>query len=311
MVRGSPRCFQGTPNQWCACSIIAGLLRLMKSRRVKMSLEQYYRLPFSPAWKQEYINGCLVETRRQVIVHATIPVGPRLAPNLAPLRPASDADEKNLLPCFEAAFKAAFEFCDYTKQQFAKSARECLHHFFHGPFHCWLPASRVALGPPESADAGKPIGAALLLQQDEGWALLDMIFVTPAWQRHHLATVLAAAALTGLSELGGYRTLVSRYHLGNEPSRAWHRHFGFTDEPDLHLAQLQLRAAMHELARQQELGTLTPQLERELTQQRDHWQRETDRLEALFDQGRREEADPWRKWRRKIKEVDSQSIEVD
>ncbi|MBI2950185.1 MAG: GNAT family N-acetyltransferase [Verrucomicrobia bacterium] len=271
----------------------------MKSRRVKMSLEEFHRLPFKPAWKQEYINGCLIESPRWVIVHATIPVSPRPFKSPVPLRPAKAGDEQALLPSFRAAFKDVFEFCDNTQKQFSQSARQSLHHFFHGPFHLALPASRVAIGRPGTLEAGRPIGAALVLAQEEGWALLDMIFVKPTWHRRGLATALAAAALTALHEQGGYRTLVSRYHLGNEPSRAWHHNFGFADEPDLRLAQLHLRAAIHELRRLRESGQLTSQENRRLNRERARWQKEADRLEALVKAGREDEADPWRKWRRK------------
>ena len=276
----------------------------MKSRRIRMSIEEYHRRPFRLAWKQEYINGRLVETPRQAVVHATIPVAPRAAPSVAAIRPATASDERKLLACFRAAFAETFEYCDYTKKRFAEAARQSLHHFFHGPFHLPLPASRVAIGPPGTRDAGRPIGAALVLKQDDGWALLDMIFVAPAWQRRGLASALAASALTGLHALGGYRTLVSRFHLGNDTSRAWHHRFGFVDEPDLRLAQLYLRAAIHELHRLRELGALTPQLKRQLTAERRRWQREVDRLESLFKGGQEEAADPWRKWRRKQRDDD-------
>src|SRR5207249_7611531 len=126
-----------------------------------------------------------------------------------------------------------------------------------------------------------------------------MIFVSPAWRRKGVATTLAAAALSALHEMGGYRTLVSRYYLGNEPSAAWHRHFGFVEEPDLLLAQLRLRAAQHELHRQRELGTLTAPSQRQLIEERDRRQCEIARLEVAIKQGREEEAWPWRKWGRK------------
>ena len=50
----------------------------------------------------------------------------------------------SVLPCFKAAFEDAFEFCDYSKSRFVEAARQSLQHFFHGPFHRWLAASRVA-----------------------------------------------------------------------------------------------------------------------------------------------------------------------
>lgn len=271
----------------------------MKPRRLKMTLEEYHRLPFKPAWKQEFINGYLVETPRQVVVHTTIPVAPRAASSSVVLRPLADGDERALLPCFRSAFVNAFEYCDYSRKRFAESARQSLAHFFHGPFHRVLPASRVAVAPPGTRGAGKPIGAALLLAQDHGWALLDMIFVSPAWQRCGLATALAAAALNELAAAGDCETLVSRYQLGNDASEAWHHRFGFVDEPDLRLAQLRLRAATHQLHRLRELGELTPQSEQPLLREREAWQREVKRLETLFRERREAEADPWRKWRRK------------
>lgn len=277
-------------------------------RRQKMSLEEYQRLSFSLAWKREYINGCLVEMRRQVIVHATITVAPRFVNSPVPLRPVAESDELDLLRSFKAAFARAYEYSDETKKQFAESARQGLRHFFRGPFHLPLPASRVALAPSGFPGAGQPIGAALVLKQDDGWALLDMIFVSPAWQRRNIATALAVAALTALHELGGYRTLVSRYHLGNEASCAWHHRFGFTDEPDLGLAQLRLHAAAHELNRLDRVGQLTPQINRRLSRERIRWQREVKRLEAFAKQGRLEEVDPWRKWRRKRRSEDEISI---
>ena len=264
-----------------------------------MSLEEFHELPFSLVWKQEFLDGHLIQTPRDVIVHATIPVAPHEAASPVPLRPAKETDERTLRAGFKAAFADAFEFCDESKKRFAESARQSLHHFFHGPFHLPLAASRVAIGPAGTPDAGKPIGAALVLAQDEGWALLDMIFVKPDWHRRGLASALAAASLTALHEQGGYRTLVSRYHLGNEPSQAWHHHFGFVDEPDHRLAQLRLRAAIHELRRLREQGRLTPQTKRRLIRERNRRQREVDRLETCIRNGRVEDADPWRKWRKK------------
>lgn len=265
-----------------------------------MSIEDYHRLPFSLVWKQEYWDGHLVETPREVVVHATLPVTPGAAPGPLPLRAANPEDEPRLLPCFRASFVDAFEYCDYPPEKFEQSARESLGHFFAGLFHRpLLAASRIAVAPPGGPDAGQPVGAALVLEQDEGWALLDMIFVAPNWQRRGLATALAAATVNALHESGAHRTLVSRYHLGNEASGAWHHRFGFADEPDLRLAQLRLRATEHELRRHHDMNTLTPELERELTSAREYARRDVDRLQTLLDAGDEEAVWPWRKWRRK------------
>ena len=271
----------------------------MRNRSVKMSLAEFHRLPFNFVWIQEYIHGCLVESPRHVLVHTTVPVERRKAVSPVPLRPATDRDERALQPCFRAAFAGTAEFCDYTKQRLTEAAREHLHRFFNGPSPRVLPASIVALEPAGTQGSGKLIGAALVLAGEEAWALLDMLFIAPPRQRQGLATAMTAAALNALHEMGGCRTLVSRYHLGNEASAAWHHRFGFVDEPDLRVAQLRLRAVQRELYRLEDLGVLTPPLENQLTRERGRWQRELDRLKAALNAGHDEEVWPWLKWKRK------------
>lgn len=238
-----------------------------------MPLEDYERLPFNPAWKQEYFGGCLVETPREIFVHASLPVAPRAMENQVALRPAMASDEHMLRPLFVRAFVDTIEFCDYTDAKLHVAAQQSLARFFQRPPQGAFHASRVAIAPSGTGDAGEPIGAALVALE-EGWALLDMIFVAPNWQRRGVASALVAAAVNALHELGSVRTLVSRYHLGNDASRAWHHRFGFVDEPDLLVARLLYQAANNE-------------------RERNQWQREVERLEVA----RKDEAFPWIKWR--------------
>jgi hypothetical protein len=44
---------------------------------------------------------------------------------------------------------------------------------------------------------------------------------------------------------------------------------------------------------------LTPESERQLESDLARWQTETERLDSLARHGHQEEANPWRKWRRK------------
>lgn len=239
-----------------------------------------------------------METPRGAVAHATISIQPRLADGPVPLRPVLADDEHASLPCFQAAFEDAFEFCDYTRENLKKAAIESLHRAFCDPAHPCLPVSCVALDPTESRDANKPIGAALVVQLPGHWVLLDALFVTPQWHRRGIANALVAATLNDLHKIGGYRGMVSRYYLGNEPSCAWHRRFGFQEEPDVLFARLYLRASIQELARLRALGELTPDFEHNLAQERARWESEVKRLDSLLDQGREEEAIPWRKWLR-------------
>src|SRR5882672_6044241 len=92
----------------------------MKSRKIKMTIEEFHHLPFRPAWKQEYYKGVLVESPREAVAHATISIQPRLAQSPAPFRTVLAEDERVLLPCFQSAFEDAFEFCDYTRENFER-----------------------------------------------------------------------------------------------------------------------------------------------------------------------------------------------
>ena len=270
----------------------------MKSRKIKMTIEEFHHLPFRPAWKQEYYKGVLVESPREAVAHATISIQPRLAQSPVPFRTVLAEDERVLLPCFQSAFEDAFEFCDYTRENFERAAIESLRRTFCDPAHPCLPASRVALGRPDSLHAHGPIGAALVVQLSDNWVLLDALFVTPEWQHRGIASALVTATLNELHKMGGYRGMVSRYFLGNEASCAWHRRFGFKEEPDFMLARLYLRAATQELIRLRAVGGLTPDLEHNLTRERARWESEVERLDSLLDEGRQEEAFPWRKWQR-------------
>jgi GNAT superfamily N-acetyltransferase len=187
---------------------------MMKSRQIKMTIEEYHRLPFRPAWKQEYYNGFLVETPRHAVAHATISIQARLVHSPIPSRSVVGRDEQALLPCFRAAFEDAFEFCDYTRASFEKAAIESLHRTFSDLAHPCSQVSRVALGPPESRDVNEPIGAALVVQLPDNWALLDAFFVTPEWQRRRIASALFAETVNELHKIGNFRGLVSRYTLG-------------------------------------------------------------------------------------------------
>lgn len=244
-----------------------------------MSLAAYENLPFNPAWKQEYFAGCLVETPREIFVHACLPVAPRALATPAALRPVVAADEHLLHALFCDAFADTIEFCDHPEARFRSAARDCLARFFREAHQVSWTSSRIALAPPGTVRAGQPIGAALVAVEDAGWALLDMLFVAPEWWRRGVASALVASVLSALHDSGWIRTLVSRYHLGNEASRAWHQCTGFIDEPDLQVARLRHRAARDEA-------------------ERTFWWHEVIRLEALFESGNRAGAFAREKWTR-------------
>ena len=93
-----------------------------------------------------------------------------------------------------------------------------------------LPASRLALVFHPETEERVVGGGALLVEMDDGCPLLDVLLVSPEWQRRGLATALVSSAIDQLHG-SGYRRLTSRYMLGNDESEAWHGKFGFAAHP--------------------------------------------------------------------------------
>jgi GNAT superfamily N-acetyltransferase len=143
----------------------------------------------------------------------------------------AEPDEETLVDAYVAAFEDSAEYCDAPLEEVWRSARENIRAFYAGDRGEALPSSCQAV----DETAGKPTevvaGAALVTRAKDGCPLLDILFVRPRWQRRGLATALVSWSLARLLAQGE-TTLRSRYHLANEPSRAWHHRFGFTLEPD-------------------------------------------------------------------------------
>jgi GNAT superfamily N-acetyltransferase len=106
-----------------------------------------------------------------------------------------------------------------------------------------FPGRGSSLDPPSG-------GAALVVASGEGRARLDLLFVIPGQRRRGVASAMVAGAVEVLRK-AGVKTLESSYVLGNTASEAWHRRFGFREEPDWLTARLRLTHAQHELERRE------------------------------------------------------------
>jgi RimJ/RimL family protein N-acetyltransferase len=248
----------------------------LRRRSVKLTYEEYELLPFEPGWVCEYHNGRAHFMPRYHPVVTTLQITPRQAEAACPLRPARPDDAAALLEAYVAAFGVSIEYCEDTPEQLASAARRALAQHFSGERGNPLAASRVAVDPqaPE-----KLLGAALLTSGKDS-ARLDLLFVHPRWQGRGLASALVAEAVNQLYRFGE-RKLMSRYHIGNEASRAWHQRFGFREEPDLRRAQLYLQAAQHELWRRERLGLLNTVARQLLTAEAAQWEAEVERLSVI------------------------------
>jgi GNAT superfamily N-acetyltransferase len=248
----------------------------MRSQRVRMTVEEYELLPFKPGWQCEYRGGCAHFTPRSHPVVTSIKVAPRRHATPFRLRPAAPADAESLVGPYAAAFGETIEYCDSTREQVLRAARDAITSHFAGARGEPHAASKIALG---GRGGDEVVGAALVVTGEFG-AMLDLLFVVPERQRGGAASALVAAALSDLHRLG-HPTLTSRYHIGNEASRDWHRRFGFVELPDLTAARLYGRAAEQELWRREKLGGLTPAERDRLVAECEHWREQVRRLEEL------------------------------
>jgi len=187
-----------------------------------------------------------------------------------------------MIDAFVAAFRDTIEYCDCDDEQILDSARDSVSGFFSGERGSPHPASRLALVSQPEGERESVVGASLVVGMRDGSPLLDILFVTPEWQRRGVATALVSSVVDRLHDSGrGF--LKSRYNLGNHASRAWHRTFGFVEDSDLFLAQVYHRHAEHELCRREKLGNLTREERNKLMLEVDRWRVQADELAAVAD----------------------------
>jgi GNAT superfamily N-acetyltransferase len=203
----------------------------MRSRHTNMSLEEFRLLPRDPGWKYEYFEEMAHITPRARVATVRVAVDSRPSESPLPLRGVVASDREGLAAAYVAAFADSAEYCDVPLEGISRSARENIRGFYAGDRGEALPSSCVAVDEAAGDLAEVVAGAALVTRAKDGCPLLDMLFVRPRRQRQGLAAALVSWSLRRLLA-EGEATLRSRYLLANEPSRAWHRHFGFTLEPD-------------------------------------------------------------------------------
>ena len=200
------------------------------------------------------------------------------------LRAADSLDAPALVALFRAAFADAPEYAGWPDERFDTEAGKVVADFLSGKRGPLSDATRLAIRTGAGADDGAVVGAAFVVERQAGAALLDVLMVAPAWQRHGIARALAAAVLGPLAR-HGREQLISRWHLANAASVAWHRQLGFREVPDLFNAKLNLRAAEQEIRRLEKLSQLPAPHRAKLLQTQQHWQHEIARLETLLDAG--------------------------
>src|SRR5262249_19087033 len=168
----------------------------IQSQHIPMSFAEWESLPYQPGWKYEYWDGYAHITPNHQTAVTTAPVTPRPVNAPCTIRHILLEDETPLLAVYLEAFADNQAFCDYTEAQFLDAARRDLRHSFTGHRASLLLASRVAVA--TEAMGGEPVGAALL-SRDRGYGpVLDLLFISPQWQRRGLATALVSRNIKAL-----------------------------------------------------------------------------------------------------------------
>ena len=250
----------------------------MRSRRIPMTVEEFELLPMVLGWKYEYYDGKAHIRPGHTIAVVRMEVEPRKVSAPRPLLGVTMEDERQLIQAFFDAFRDTVEYCDWERRKIEQSARKSIKTFFAGRRGHPHTSSRLALteeSPPVVA------GAALIVTNANG-PMLDILFVSPQYQRAGLATALVADAMNELHRQGE-KSLRSAYHIGNEASRRWHARFGFVEEPDLLLARTYLHCARRELWRREKMGGLNDQERKALEADCERWEARVEELEEIAD----------------------------
>jgi GNAT superfamily N-acetyltransferase len=274
--------FRFAPVSSIACGPKQAMSR-MRSQHLPMTWEEFELLPMHPGWKHEYWDGQAHVSPRHRVAVVRIATSPRTVSSPCPIRRMVEEDEAALRAAYVAAFADTVEYCDWEPAKVEDSASEAIRNFFAGKQGEVLPASCLATVPGAMNDLDRIAGAALVTRTREAKPLLRILFVTPRWQRRGLAASLVSTAINELYG-AGEQVLQSSYHLGNDASVAWHRKFGFVEEPDLLLAELYYRCSGHELWRREKMGNLMQPEQARLAAEHERWKNQMDDLRRIADQ---------------------------
>ncbi len=219
----------------------------MRSLHIPMTFEEWDLMPWKFGWKHEYFGGEAHMTPRHDHVHVRFrgAVSTAELPDGFSMRRVSPDDAPELVGTFIETFEDGVEFCDWTKEMIHDHARTNITEYFDGRRGEPTTASRLA------TEGKNIVGAVLLCHRDEE-PVLDLLMVRPGFRRRGIARALVSAAIRELREHGEGENLRSAHHAANEESTAWHRAFGFEEEPDISIARMRRMFYIHEASRHEE-----------------------------------------------------------
>lgn len=205
---------------------------------LRLSIDEYARVPRNAAYKYEYFGGAAVLSPRPKPRYARIATNAAIATDAAAplsggmrLRPLEDEDRGRLVPAFAAAFEHLPPFGALSEERRQEAAREAIADTLDGRDGPLVDvACRVAID-----TRNRPLGACLVtrpcdarhvIESMRGQPHLTWIFVAPLAARDGLGTAMLRHALARL-RADGWQTLYSTFLVGNEASALWHWERGF------------------------------------------------------------------------------------
>jgi ribosomal protein S18 acetylase RimI-like enzyme len=255
-------------------------VRRLRSIRRRMSFAAFDRLPRQLGWKYEYDDGYARVWPAGVFVPFEVALTAAAPDENPAIRQVTADDVPALRPAFSEAFRSAPEYADRTDAQYAAEAETYFQEYFVAVRGTPLPASCLAI------QNQQVVGAALLVQNEKG-AVLDCLFVCPAFSRGGWATALVRHAAAILWRSGVTR-LRSYAMQANVPSMRWHERFGFRELPRMSVARHRFRYYRDEWERHQRRSDLSDDELAKIRAAMDYWDRESDRLrEECFQEYRK------------------------
>lgn len=264
----------------------------MRSQHVPMTFEDWDRMPWRFGWKHEYWDGCAHSTPRHNHVLVNLRVAPRstsFPPHVA-LRAVEESDAEALSEMFIETFVDGVEFCDWETESIHEHARRNITNFFAGRRGAPHASSRIAVSTDDETTANGEANvvsssvmlAASLLTQKSDAVMLDLLMVRPGHRRRGIADLLVSANLIDL-HAHGETVLRSAYHVANAESATWHQSFGFTEEPDLHLARLRQAFYYHEMTRRDGIEESETADHDDLKTDYEFWRVRVEELEEIYE----------------------------
>jgi GNAT superfamily N-acetyltransferase len=224
----------------------------MRPLELKISVDEFQRLPRNNAYKYEYLSDRAVLSPRPKFYHAMLDLDTFAAASSAAdgqvlLRPLAADDWDKLVPLFAAAFDRQEPFCGLLGEERREAARQCLDRSrLGGDGPLIESACLVAVDEAENTLVGAILMTLLpdvdptewgafqwhddpppdCVAHGQGRPHLTWVFVHPWKAGQGVGTALLTGVVAQLRSLG-YRHMASTLLPTNDSSALWHWRNGF------------------------------------------------------------------------------------